>query len=454
MAAPHQVRAPRSAGGGTRRARRPATTVAADTPIASRQPPVMAPWLRAQSINVTRHAAALRPFRKDEFGTTAAAPTEAHTQAVNELMNSLRTSLLERTQRVTAKVEAATGNPTTVALQQMLVRKEAAHDSVRAVEQIWDFYFELFSQRQSRFAAWLLSCDRIALDCYQYIYLGLGTAKSIPTPPPFSYMRTGFSPATYRRGIPLRRLGRRLNPFPLIQLPYHRLVNPWTLGAILHEVSHNLQNDLGLAQAIPRAIAQRLLDAGCGRLTASVWTRWNRETFADLSGLLLGGPAIVGSLMDVVGRGPDTVVSYSSRGPHPTPYLRTFISIELLRRMGFAKEADDYRQTWTRLYPSGRPGNIPPAVLDSFPEAKALVVDTICYQPYPSLGNKSLAEVIRFEPKEQQMIEEAARRIAVGTDPGVVPERFLIGAVRFALDQRLARPGVLAENFYKELARR
>ena len=62
----------------------------------------------------------------------------------------------------------------------------------------------------------------------------------------YGLARTGFSPATFRRNLPLRRLGRQLNPFPLIQLPYHRLVNPWTLGAVLHEVSHNLQNDLGL----------------------------------------------------------------------------------------------------------------------------------------------------------------------------------------------------------------
>jgi len=52
------------------------------------------------------------------------------------------------------------------------------------------------------------------------------------------------------------------------------------------------------------------------------------------------------------------------------------------------------------------------------------------------------------------MIEEAARRLAAGNDPGVVPERFLIGATRFALDNRLARPGVITENFYRELARR
>jgi hypothetical protein len=65
-----------------------------------------------------------------------------------------------------------------------------------------------------------------------------------------------------------------------------------------------------------------------------------------------------------------------------------------------------------------------------------------------------LAQVIRFGAKEQQMIEEAARRLAAGTDPGIIPARFLIGAARVAIDERLARPGIIAENFYKELARR
>jgi len=267
-------------------------------------------------------------------------------------------------------------------------------------------------------------------------------------------MRTGFSPATFRRGIPLRRLGQQLNPFPLIQLPYHRLVNPWTLGAILHEVSHNFQSELGLARAVPRAMALRLLRAGHGRLVASVWTRWNRELFADVSGLLLGGPAVVASLMDVVGRSPAAVLTYSSRAPHPTPYLRTFISIELLRRMGFPHEAEQFRRVWTRIYPNPSSGNIPAPLLDSFEDANALVVDAVCFQPYAELGNKSLAQVLRFAPKEQEMVEEAARRLAAGVDPGVVPERFLIGAARFALDHRLARPGVITKNFYQELARR
>jgi hypothetical protein len=93
-------------------------------------------------------------------------------------------------------------------------------------------------------------------------------------------------------------------------------------------------------------------------------------------------------------------------------------------------------------------------LLDTFPEASAIVVDAVCFTPYETLGDKCLSEVIRFEPKAQQMIEEAARRLAAGNDPGIIPERFLIGAARFALDHRLARPGVITAHFYRELARR
>jgi hypothetical protein len=420
------------------------------TPVRGRT--VLLPWLRAQSLNVTRHAAALRPFRREEFGTGAAAPTEGHIQAVNKLMNSLRGGLLRMAGNVGKAVELTGQEASVPNLQRVVCHKHRAHDWVQAIERIWDFYFELFGQRQGQYKDWLLSCDRIALDVYRVTYLGLGTARSVPAPPPFCYMRTGFAPATFRRGIPLTRLGRQLNPFPLIQLPYHRLVNPWTLGAMLHETSHNLQSDLELSRGIPKAVALRLLRAGLGRFVAMVWARWNREMFADMCALLLGGPGAVGSLMDVVGRTPEVVFHYSSRVPHPTPYLRTLISVELLRRMGFGEEASRYRTAWTRIYPDPRTGNIPEEVLDTFPQACELAVDQMCFKPYPSLGNRSLAQVIKFERKEQLMIEEAARRLAAGVDPGIIPERFLIGAVRFAVDERLASPTAIAQNFYKQLA--
>jgi hypothetical protein len=359
-----------------------------------------------------------------------------------------------QTGHVTNAIRAATPQPTSRHLSEAVRHKDQAHRWVQGIERIWDFYFELFGQRQSIYADWLLSCDRIAIDCYQAAYMGLGAARPVPAPPPFCYMRTGFAPATFRRGIPLRRLGRQLNPFPLVQLPYHRLVNPWTLGAMLHETSHNLQSDLGLSRDVPRNIAQRLFGANIPSSVVHIWQRWNREMLADMCALLLGGPQMVAALMDVVGRAPAMVLAYSERVPHPTPYLRTLISVELLRRMGFSEEAERYRRTWTHIYPNPRAGTIPDPILETFPEACALAVDAMCLQPYPSLGNKSLAQVIRFGAKEQQMIEEAARRLAAGIDPGIIPARFLIGAARVAVDARIARPGVIATNFYQELARR
>jgi hypothetical protein len=106
-----------------------------------------------------------------------------------------------------------------------------------------------------------------------------------------------------------------------------------------------------------------------------------------------------------------------------------------------------------RIYPNpSATGNIPQTLLRAFTEACPIVVDAMCFEPYKSLGNKSLAEVLNFTGKEQQMIEEASRRLAAGVDPGIIPERFLIGAVRLGLDRRMARPEALTRNFYKALA--
>src|SRR6267154_4427313 len=74
---------------------------------------VLLPWLRAQSINVTRHAAALRPFNADEFGTGAEAPTAGHIQAVNKLITGLRSGLLNMSGKVSKATAATLETPST-----------------------------------------------------------------------------------------------------------------------------------------------------------------------------------------------------------------------------------------------------------------------------------------------------------------------------------------------------
>jgi hypothetical protein len=339
-------------------------------------------------------------------------------------------------------------------LTRMLRQKELLGYRMKRLEGVWQFYLELFNQRQTPFASLLLAADRIALDCYQVTYTGLGMARSIPAPPPYSYMETGHTPATFRRGVSLTKLSHQENPFPIISLPYHRLNNPWTLGAIHHEVAHNLQSDLGLWHIVPRRIFRTLCDRGLHPAHAAIWQQWHKETWADLCGLLLGGPAVVVSLLDVLARSSKSTATFSGDGVHPTPILRARINFYLLRRMGFVELADSLEWTWERLYPSKGAGLIPAAFLDSFPSAVAHVVDVICYQPYSQLGNKSLADVLDFKTTYIPMIEEAAQRLAAGTDPGIIPERFLVGATRHALEKRLAEPARIKHQFYRALGNR
>jgi hypothetical protein len=306
--------------------------------IPSRETPsVLERFIQAQPLNTNRHVVSLRSFRRNEFGKGAAAPSEAHVQAANTLIVHLRRMLVRLAGRVDQSSRLSEGMPSQRRVQAMLVAKDQTGQAVKYVEKIWSFFFGLFSQRQSQYADWLLAADRIALDCYQAVYTGLGKARSIPTPPPLALMETEATPSTFRRGVRLSRLGELANPFPIVQLPYHRLVNPWTLGAIHHEVSHNLQSDLDLWQEVPRQILVRLRRSGIDPVTARTWARWHKEIWADLSGLLLGGPACVASLMDVVAGSPASTLAFSPSGVHPTPYLRVFINLELLRRIGFSQ---------------------------------------------------------------------------------------------------------------------
>jgi hypothetical protein len=163
---------------------------------------------------------------------------------------------------------------------------------------------------------------------------------------------------------------------------------------------------------------------------------------------------MIASLMDVIARSPEAIFAYNERGLRPTPYLRTLISVELLRRMGFTGQAERYRRAWMRINPRPSHGTMPSGLLETFPGACEIAVDVMCFRPYPSLGDKRLVDVIRFGDDEQRLTEEAANRLAAGVDPGPIPARFLIAAARIALDRKLARHGVLATGFYRELARR
>jgi hypothetical protein len=412
-------------------------------------------WLGTQATNLLRHVESLRRFNLGEFGTGPSAPSEAHVEAANKFIDRYKDKLVDVARSVEAAVAIARREPSAQRLQLVLERKDAVANRVLYVEGIWDFYFDLFVQRMSAFAERLRAVDRIAANCYEDLYVGMGAAQPTPRLLPFTYAQSGFGPLTYRRGVPIMKLRRQANPFPLVVIPQHRLANVWALSSVLHEVSHNLQADVGLWERIPRELFARLTgEGGLPESVATVWARWHKEVMADMLALVFGGPGAVESLMDVVGRSRDNTVRFSPLAVHPTPYLRTFINTLLLRRLGLGKLADEIDAAWRALYPQVSDAEIPRAIRSSFRRAAELVIDTMIFKPYAQLANKSVAQIIAFGPAQMEMIAQGARILAEGGDPIAVPPRFMIGAARVAVGRKLATPQAITDNFYRTLGRR
>ena len=408
-------------------------------------------WLAIQAINLDRQARSLRAFGDTEFGTGPASPSPAQIDAVNTFVATLRAGAIAAADQVTATVEAARRTPGPATLQRALARKDAALSRVLYVEAIWDFYHDIFVQRLSSFGPPLRAVDRIGADCYEAIYPPLGR----PVPPllPFSFADAGFSPATFRRGVPLTRLRQHPNLFPLVTIPQHRLSNVWALSSVLHEISHNLQADLGLWNIMPELLRHRMSAESIPVGVAALFARWHKEIAADLYALLLGGPAVVSSLMDVVGRSADVTVTFDPTSVHPTPYLRPYLSTHLLRRLGLPVLAGELEGVWQRLYPAGHT-ELPPELRAAFPRATEIVVETMVFQPHVQHGGAAMADLLPFGPQQQEAVEEGGRALAAGREPDALAPRFLISAARHAIDQRLAEPQHITDMFYTALGRR
>lgn len=408
-------------------------------------------WIRSEMVNAQRHASSIRAFDLADFGEGPAAPKAPNVRAVNQLLQNVARGQSAALERLTALGKATLAAPQRTRLDRFARMKDVTSARTRLTEKVWLFYENLFAQRTGPFADKLLAMDRIALDCYQSCYMGLGKARSIPTPPPMAYIEAGYGPATYRRGVRLTKLGKNANPFPLVKLPYHRLINPWSLGAVPHEIGHNLQNDLSLWPVMPGLIGKRLQALGIPAPVRAIWQRWHKEIYADLIGVLLIGPSYVSSLMDVVGKSPDRVAKFSSTGVHPTSYLRPMINTGLLKRIGFGPEAEAFERGWRALYPKTVVESLPSALWRTFDPAVQGTIDAICFQPHAAYGNKALADVVRFRRQDLAIVREAADRLAAGDNPGIVPERFLICAARDALQRKVAPPAKIAERFYTVL---
>lgn len=310
--------------------------------------------------------------------------------------------------------------------------------------------FEVFSQRGSGFAPALAAHDVIAADCYAAVRAALPDIFQGPLLKPLTYMEHGYSPATQRRGVALARLLGDRNPFPVIRIPWDR-DNPWQ-SVFLHEVSHNLQADMGVWHENADAVSSRLTRMRFDPLVVTAFRRWHKEVWADLAALRLGGTASAWGMMEFLAHPGARALTYRPGGAHPVGWIRVLLLTEMMRRMGFAADARRAEQVWRRLYDPARGHRLPPALLSATPRAVPAVVDEIAFQPRRSLGQHALADAIPFSREDETRIRRAGVRIAAGQMPTDLPPRFLVSASRFALEAG-AQPDAVSRLVIGHLAR-
>jgi hypothetical protein len=370
------------------------------------------------------------------------APSPQHFRAANGRLAEIDRDTRARIATMRARWRDAT--PEEALVLMALVERE-----VDRARRAFGLFFEVFGQRGSHFAPALAAHDVIAVDCYQVVREAAPHIFRGPMLKPVTYLEHGYSPATMRRGVALGRLLGETNPFPVIRIPWDR-DNPWQ-AVFLHEVSHNLQADLGLWQENEQAVGRRVLRAVGDPLVTTIYRRWHKEIFADLAATLLGGPASVWGMMEFLAHPAARALTYTPGGAHPTGYLRVLVLAELLRRMGFGRDAAAVERVWARLYDPGRGHRLPPPLLATSGRAIPQLVDEMVYQTRRNLAQRALADVIPFTHADEREIRRAATHLARGAIPADLPPRFFVSASRYALPRTRSIPR-LAERVITHLS--
>ncbi len=332
--------------------------------------------------------------------------------------------------------------------QRALIDMALVEREMDRARRLFGMFYEVFAQRGTSFGPALAAHDAIADDCYQAVRQAAPRIFEGPLLKPVCYMEHGYSPATMRRGVQLSRLLGEPNPFPLIRIPWDR-DQPWQ-SVFLHEVAHNLQADLGIWQENRQAVLRRIMGKTRDPFLATVYGRWHKEIFADLAAILLGGPAAAWGMADFLAHPQPRTMTYRPGGAHPTAYLRVYMLAEMMRRVGFARDATRLLRVWQGLYRPRAGHRIPPQLMSSAPRLIPDVVDEIAFQTRRNLAQRALADIIPFKREDEAAIRAGARALAAGRDAELAP-RHVVSAAHYALQTARIAPKQLSQRVIAQL---
>jgi len=264
-------------------------------------------------------------------------------------------------------------------------------------------------------------------------------------------------------------------PFALIKMPEAAFWSAQRWMAIPHEVAHALFVGVdGLAAELEDALEDRMrravtsgeikppgmaftlpdgrrIEHAAEDLLALVWRTWADEAQADVVGVLACGGAAVAEGQVVLGFSNQDWWEVDAQGDrpesHPTDFVRQWMQIAALRRMGGHDAIADELAERLRLVGGGPKeivffhwtsddtaieayrGDIEPWL-----RSAELAAELLLERRMARLGDKSYSQVLRFDAADQRIADEATQelleaRTDFGRSANAAPRHVLAAAV-------------------------
>lgn len=328
----------------------------------------------------------------------------------------------------------------------VLSRVRKVERDILEVHRIWEFFRSKFVLRGVEwFSPYLIAADELAASAYsaaQENYDYQKVTKEALKAPPLVFFNGGSSPYTMPQSMSYKAeavAGEELQnveswellralPIPVIGIPWFQVQHLPDILVIAHEVGHDVEKDFQLTDTI-----SALLDAVMEREEfpadhRKAWRAWLRESFADLYGNCVAGPAFVGSLLDFLAT--DTTSTQQDLrtapkwGIYPPDYLRLLMNVKALKLQGFELESTQFEDELKKTYGTH--------AMTSFEDDTPHVAEAIIDGVYPEFNGKTLRDIVGFSKTDQENAVKNSERVLNGSEPTQTNIRSLLAAARLS----------------------
>ena len=261
-----------------------------------------------------------------------------------------------------------------------------------------DLFSEIVTQRsEHETGVWLSGLDVAAAEA-------LGLPPEFEAPPIMCHLHRGMGGAIRRARTRLPGGGE--NPVSIIRIPRERMIGYGIASSLVHEVGHQAAAILGLVESLRAELQQMQQAAPAESASWRYWERTVSETVADFWSIGKVGISSTMGLIAVVSLPRFFVFRVNPDDPHPFPWIRVLLSCAIGEALYPHPQWKQLARTWEELYP---PAKLPPAATHLIAGLRLTMprfVEVLFNHRPPSLGGRSLAQMMPLEERTPDRLRE------------------------------------------------